>query len=112
MKLYNCLGQNACSIDFYVYKHLGVLFPNVNSYDNNICYTRLLITTINFEWTNHWDNMDLVSGNVKDDLLCKLKVVVNDKDVQGFLQSTAESSIEFLLVGMYLFLPLLLSNFC
>ncbi len=75
LKLYNCLCQNASRMDFYIYKHLGVLFPFANSHDTRIRYSRLLIAAINFECTNHYDGVDLVSRNVKDNMPLELKVI-------------------------------------
>ncbi len=40
--------------------------------------------------------MDLVSGNVKDNLLHKLKVIAGDKDIHGFSKMLDESLIDFL----------------
>ncbi len=60
-----------------------------------ICYSQLLIATINFECSNHCDNIDIVSGNVKEDMLQELEVIANNEGIQGFLRSIAESLIDF-----------------
>ncbi len=45
-KLYNCLGWAASRLDFFLYKHLGLLFLFEISHLTNIWYSRLLIVTI------------------------------------------------------------------
>ncbi len=83
-------------MNFYIYKQLGGLFPYANSHDTRIHNSRLLITTINFECTNHCDGVDLVSRNVEDNMLHKLKVIASDKHIHGFSKMIAESPIDFL----------------
>ncbi len=92
LKLYNCLGQYASRMD----KHLGALFCYMNPHDIRIHYSRLLIATINFECTNHCDNVDLIYGNVKGIMLQILKVIASDEDIHGFSKMIAKSLTYFL----------------
>ncbi len=96
LKLYNRLGRNASRMDFYIYKHLRVLFPYANSHHTKIRYSRLLIATINFECTNHCDNVDLVAGNVRQNMIKDLEIIARDKDIGGFSKRISENSINFL----------------
>ncbi len=68
----------------------------LDSHDTRICYLKLLIATIIFECTNHCDAVDLVSGNVKYNMLQELKVIAGNEDICGFPKMMAESSIDVL----------------
>ncbi len=76
--------------------HLGVLFPFVNLHITNICFSRLLIATITFECSNHCNDVDNISGSVKEDKVEKLNSMVNDDNIQGRLVESAITSLDFL----------------
>ncbi len=96
LKLYNRLGRSASRLDFYVYKHLGVLFPFANNHSTNIRYSRLLIATVNFDCSNHCDFVDKVSDDVEKDMVEKLNEFAGNDRVRGDSEMHAKRAIEFL----------------
>lgn len=76
--------------------NIFVFFSYANSPLTHIRYCRLLITTVNFDCSNHCNNVNNVSGLVNKELICKLKDVVNDDDVRGDLKECADMSLDFL----------------
>ena len=95
LRLYNRLGCAASRLDWYIYKHLAVLYPWNNTSSSKIRYCRLLIATIDYECCNHCDMLDDVSQTEKDDMLSKLQVICQEKELESSLVNYAKNSMNF-----------------
>lgn len=84
--LYNRLGCTASRMDFYIYKHLAVLFPANNTCLSKIRYCQLLIATINFECINHIKQCQKIEND--------LQIIIDDADTSEEMHNKADSTTE------------------
>ncbi len=49
----------------------------------------MLITTINFDCSNYCDHVDSFHSYVKDDMILKLQLIIDEKDVGGDFEQCA-----------------------
>ncbi len=75
LKLYNRLGCAASQLDWYIYKHLSVLYPWNDISFSKIRYCCLLTATIDYKCSNHCNDLDNVSHLEKNNMMSKLCVI-------------------------------------
>lgn len=89
-------GKTALQLDLYVYKFFAALFPFYNDSSSWLCYRHNFIVAINFECSMCCDEVDKVLSAMKECMLDKLKVLINDSNIPGDAEMKAKSSLEFI----------------
>ncbi len=74
---------------------MAQLFPIRNDCTVKLCFSRLLIATIDFECTNHVDKVDLTSF-VNKGMLDDLDKIINDPSVTNKWLEEAKNAHSFL----------------